>query len=223
MVMDQINFHLLYLKQDKILKVINQSQTGFYLTGGTCLNRFYLEKRYSEDLDFFTSDNQLYREDIQSVIQTLKNSHILFSVIADTRDFTRILVDTDLKLDFVNDRVYRYGHTLKTKEGYLIDNLVNILSNKISAVLGRDEPKDVFDLYLGARIEAFKWKDILDAASEKAVFDLEILEYRLRSFPITLLDNLNITDPEFLQNLKQEIHIMIDDITAERINSLYRH
>jgi hypothetical protein len=51
---------------------------------------------------------------------------------------------------------------------------------------------------------------------------LESLEYRLWSFPINLLDNLNITDPEFLENLKRDLHSMIDDIAAERTNSLCR-
>jgi predicted nucleotidyltransferase component of viral defense system len=222
MVLDQIDFRSLYFKQDIILKTINQCETSFYLTGGTCLNRFYLEKRYSEDLDFFTNDNQLYREDIQRIIRALKNDNIHFSMIVDTRDFVRILAENDLKVDLVNDRIYRYGKSLKTNEGYSVDNLWNILSNKITAILGRDEPKDVFDLYIGARLEPFPWKEILYAASQKAVFDLESLEYRLRSFPINLLDNLNITDPEFLENLKRDLHSMIDDIAAERTNSLCR-
>ena len=35
------------------LALIFAQDTEFYLTGGTCLNRFYYEKRLSDDLDFF--------------------------------------------------------------------------------------------------------------------------------------------------------------------------
>lgn len=41
--------------QDEILGLVFAENTEFYLTGGTCLNRFYFEKRYSDDLDFFTN------------------------------------------------------------------------------------------------------------------------------------------------------------------------
>lgn len=42
----------------KTLAAIGQTTLAdsFYLTGGTALSAFYLEHRYSVDLDFFTSD-----------------------------------------------------------------------------------------------------------------------------------------------------------------------
>ncbi len=44
--------------QRQTLAAIGQSQLGpgFYLTGGTALAAFYLQHRYSVDLDFFTAD-----------------------------------------------------------------------------------------------------------------------------------------------------------------------
>ena len=53
-----------YLLQDKILQVVFEktSEHNFYLTGGTALNRFYYPARYSEDLDFFTNENALFRK-----------------------------------------------------------------------------------------------------------------------------------------------------------------
>lgn len=42
--------------QEEIIKQISQTalKDSFFLTGGTALSIFYLEHRYSEDLDFFT-------------------------------------------------------------------------------------------------------------------------------------------------------------------------
>ena len=53
-----------------------------------------------------------------------------------------------LQVDFVNDVEYRHKDVVLTTKGYLIDNVENILSNKITAVIGRDNPKDIFDIYL---------------------------------------------------------------------------
>ncbi len=39
-------FDVLYPFQDRVIKVINQADTGFYLTGGTAAPRGYLEHRF---------------------------------------------------------------------------------------------------------------------------------------------------------------------------------
>ncbi|MBW2708388.1 MAG: nucleotidyl transferase AbiEii/AbiGii toxin family protein, partial [Deltaproteobacteria bacterium] len=45
----------LYPFQDWVLKLIMNVDDTFYLTGGTALGRYYLEHRYSEDLDLFVN------------------------------------------------------------------------------------------------------------------------------------------------------------------------
>ncbi len=52
--MGSIDYKKLYSLQDHVLETIFLYESEFYLIGGTCLNRFYHEKRYSDDLDFFT-------------------------------------------------------------------------------------------------------------------------------------------------------------------------
>ncbi|MFA5806633.1 MAG: nucleotidyl transferase AbiEii/AbiGii toxin family protein [Melioribacteraceae bacterium] len=56
---EEIEFYenRLYPLQDAVLGLLDQER--FYLTGGTCLSRFYFNHRYSEDLDFFC-DGTLY-------------------------------------------------------------------------------------------------------------------------------------------------------------------
>lgn len=46
-------FEDIYKIQDKILNIVFSFENNFYLTGGTALNRFYFNYRFSEDLDFF--------------------------------------------------------------------------------------------------------------------------------------------------------------------------
>ena len=39
--MDKVEYEELYALQDKVLAGIFAKETTFYLTGGTCLHRFY--------------------------------------------------------------------------------------------------------------------------------------------------------------------------------------
>jgi len=52
----------LYPFQDKILKLVEQLDLEFYLTGGTALGRCYLNHRYSDDLDFFVNRHKGFKK-----------------------------------------------------------------------------------------------------------------------------------------------------------------
>ena len=114
-------------------------------------------------------------------------------------------------MDFVNDRVKRFGD-LKYHDGYRLDNLLNILSNKITAVIGRDNPKDIFDICLINQNIEIQWNEILAQAKEKLHFQKEDLLYRLETFPPTLLSKLNTLDEHFLNNIKKSLAGIIVDI-----------
>ncbi|MBN2532336.1 MAG: nucleotidyltransferase [Spirochaetales bacterium] len=99
-----VKYQKLYAKQDTILTLLSKLNTGFYLTGGTCLHRFYLHKRYLDDLDFFCNDTDLFRDYAHELIEKLKEHDYYTETLMDTRDFIRITFD-ELKIDLVNDRV----------------------------------------------------------------------------------------------------------------------
>ncbi len=187
--------------------------TGFYLTGGTCLNRFYLERRYSDDLDLFTSDNNLFREDSRLLRETLSKAVVGFDTVVDTRDFIRLMVDGVLKVDLVNDRVYRVGKSAQMGT-ILVDNISNIGANKICAVLGRDDPKDIFDLYTIFSLPEVSWPDIMAAAARKCVFDREELRFRLKSFPMPMIGMLPLADPVFAEEFQRDYPTMLSCLLA---------
>jgi len=58
--MGSIDYIKLYELQDRVLKIVFETEHEFYLTGGTCLHRFYVDKRYSDNLDFFTNQSLRY-------------------------------------------------------------------------------------------------------------------------------------------------------------------
>jgi predicted nucleotidyltransferase component of viral defense system len=61
----------LYRLQDALLSVVFAEDVGLYLTGGTCLHRFYFDARYSDDLDLFTSHSATFRDEVRMILDRL--------------------------------------------------------------------------------------------------------------------------------------------------------
>ncbi len=71
---EQFYSRALYPIQDEVLQIINQVETGFYLTGGTAASRGYLHHRYSDDLGFFVNDEPDFALWVERIIQALQAS-----------------------------------------------------------------------------------------------------------------------------------------------------
>lgn len=205
--MEYLDYKKLYEFQDMVLRLVYETEKEFYLTGGTCLSRFYFEKRYSDDLDFFAQSSNRFHFAVKNILYQLKN---IFSVVTevDSKDFIRLKINTILQLDFVNETLPHFKDIIITEENFIIDNLDNILSNKLCAVIGRDNPKDVFDIFLIYKMHTFSWQEVLKAAHKKAYFSDDDLIIRLKTFPRNLLKNIKLLDEDFLDDF-DEIYIKI--------------
>lgn len=213
-----INYKQLYTLQDEVLAIVSALDNSFYLTGGTALHRFYYNARYSNDLDFFTSSDDLFGESVNEILDGLEGKYTLNHSVR-VRDFHRILVNNSLQLDFVNDRVHRHGKS-NIIGGIRVDNKVNILTNKVTAIISRDESKDVFDLFYLARHEEFSWNDILRIANKKSIVEKEILINRLNSFPLQWLENIKMIEQfKINQDMLEQI---CNDILLSKNNSFYK-
>jgi predicted nucleotidyltransferase component of viral defense system len=209
--MGSIDYKKLYSLQDKVLDIVFDAEDEFYLTGGTALSRFYYAKRYSDDLDFFTNDSQRYSYAVKNIISSLsKNFKIDYEI--NSRDFIRLKIDSILQVDFVNDRVVRYKEPLILDNGYKIDNIENILSNKLTAIIGRDNPKDIFDIYLIDKYNSIDFEEIIKIAQDKMHFSKDDLLIRLKSFPIDLLKGVKLIDKDFLNDFSKNYKQIIKKI-----------
>ena len=54
-----------FMDMDKVLALIRQADTTFYLTGGTALGRHYLHHRHSDDLDLFVNAAGDFRDQVK--------------------------------------------------------------------------------------------------------------------------------------------------------------
>jgi len=217
--MDSINYNQLYKLQDKVLDLIFSTEQTFYLTGGTALSRFYIAKRYSDDLDFFIHNSREFVRSLRNIKYELDREFHL-DIEVDSKDFVRLRVDKILQVDFVNDGVMRYKEPKYLENGYIIDNYENILANKITAVIGRDNPKDIFDIFLIYKNFACDWKSILEVAHKKAGFSDDDLIIRLKTFPPALLKSIKLIDTTFLDNFKEEYNILIKKIESVMMQNI---
>jgi hypothetical protein len=143
------------------------------------------------------------------------------SVFAD--DYTRFFITEDelfLKIEFVNDVSYYPGEPINYKFGK-IDTPINILSNKLTALIGRDEPKDIFDIIHLSLNFSFNWLNIFEYAKQKAVINELDVEQRLVSFPVEWLESVNwLNKPVNIDKTRKILNQIADDFLLGKTNSL---
>ena len=130
--------------------VREQLHKQFYFTGGTALAEVYFHHRRSFDLDFFTSDHFDY-EHLIALMARFAREERLKEPQTERKYDRRLFFFTNgqtLKVEFV-----RFEHPqlderrLWNAYGILVDSLNDMAANKTLALLDRQEPKDVVDLY----------------------------------------------------------------------------
>ncbi len=187
----------LYPLQDRVLDLIGQTQSDFYLTGGTLLSRFVLHHRYSDDLDFFVNADPDFVEKVTLAMAPVlkKFSHVELS--SQQAAYVRYFVneeDLKLKIEFINDVKYRSGQPLRSNEGFYADTWENVLSNKVTA-LSRNAAKDFIDILFLSFKYSFNWEVIMDEAKQKDAWinEIEVSE-RLIGFDLSQLKDVSFPD-----------------------------
>lgn len=208
----------LYPLQDNVLKLVDELQTPFYLTGGTALSRCYFNHRYSDDLDFFVNKNPNFIKFSEQILFNIMKKFEA-EIIIKSDSYVSIRANKILKIDLVNDVQYRYGELEKKKIFSKVDNVKNILSNKLSALISRNEAKDVVDIWIIAKNNKINWKDIFLSANSKAVgiFPPDIAR-RLIEFPIELLERIKWAENKkpAINNFQTDLNLICDSLLATK-------
>jgi hypothetical protein len=144
-------FEKLYPLQDQALKVLSGLDTGFYLTGGTAASRGYLQHRLSDDLDLFVNDDRRFLLWADRSIHALAGQPgSTVEVLMREERFVRLNLVRDavqLKIEMVNDVPAHVGEILAHPILGRLDSAENILANKVTALIDREEPKDLADIW----------------------------------------------------------------------------
>jgi len=173
-------FDRLYPCQNRVLAIVAGVDTGFYLTGGTAASRAYLQHRFSDDLDLFVNDDVLFPLRCARVIEALAEQAALQTeVVQRDERFVRLVVTQNevmLRVEMINDVPAHVGTIRQHPVLGRVDSPENILANKLSALVDREEPKDLADVWgfccrLGLSVE----RAITDAQSKAAgIFPVDV-------------------------------------------------
>jgi len=220
------DYKSLYLLQDKVLEMLRGHFGQFYLTGGTALGRYYLDHRFSDDLDFFVNRSPEFKKEVNRIYKYLITLlPVDTKATVDTEEFVRIWIGDDvrMKLEFVNDTSETWGQVLFSDDVPL-DNPANILANKIGAMLSRDEAKDVFDIVSLSENYSFNWKTVYDQATRKQLMNEEEVLMRFTTFPVEWLSTQRwLKTPVDMSAFKEKLECICDDFLLAKENSLGRN
>lgn len=171
-----MKIQVLTKSQKKLLKEISlfpAMKNDFFLTGGTALSAFYLQHRYSEDLDFFTPVPLAVKRVIPVINQLVEKLKAKIEIHRSFETFVEMTVtfeeDEKVEIHLAEDTPYRLQPTVYNPfYGIYIDNIIDISSNKFSALFERHEMKDFVDIYFIDK-EIMKFEEIYLLAKEKHV------------------------------------------------------
>ena len=181
----------------------------------------FVQKRLQTLVPVSENDFQKHILFIKNEIQKEYKTDISKTIVTD--EFARFFIEDNeilMKVEFVNDVAYRAGVPLKSNQGN-IDTVTNILANKLTAVVGRDEPKNVFDIVTIAAHFSFNWKEIFNHSKEKALLNEIDIEQRLFAFPVSSISAVDwLIKPVETGFFKQQLQKIADDFMLGKENSL---
>jgi len=168
--------------QVKVLQLFKTSILAkkFYLSGGTALAQFYLQHRFSEDLDFFTQE-ELDLDELKKFINLIQKETQIID-IKFQRGFglyTFFLKDKKqvYKIDFGQ---YPFGpiEKLKNFSGLLVESMYDIAVNKTHTIAFRPRLRDFIDLYFILQKESeWTFQELLNRSFEK--FEMKVDQLQL--------------------------------------------
>lgn len=220
------NFYIekLYPLQNAFLKFFEPRNAGrFYLTGGTALSRCYYQHRFSDDLDFFsTSQLPDFRDIVKEIMDSARLMDFEIDVETQTDHFLRIYVkqnDVALKVDFVNEAVFRWGKLVPSDIFSSVDNEINILANKITCV-SRQEVKDMADIWIIAKHVLFSWREVMDIANKKSPIDPVDVSRIIKSLPLGEISKVIWALDVNMKDVHENLQIVARDILLGQKNTL---
>lgn len=135
--------------QREVLRAFFEREAGFFLTGGAALAGFHLGHRQTDDLDLFTLDDDAFERGPFVVEDAARALHAATTTRQQAPGFRRLVLTRDqhaVVVDLVRERVHQVAPEKLEIDGIRVDPPVEILANKLAAVAGRAEIRDVVDL-----------------------------------------------------------------------------
>lgn len=202
--------------QWEFLSCFFQGAPPFFLTGGTALSAYYLQHRYSEDLDLFTLDGAAFDRVSLYVADTAAKLHAevvslqtapLFHRYRITREADSVIVD------LVKEVVPQVSQEKNRFDGIVVDTLADITANKVCTVISRIEIKDYIDLYFLGRA-GYPLENYIalaqqkDAGVSQATLAFVLSEVRLLKVPDFMIATVSLVElQEYFHSLARKLAV----------------
>jgi hypothetical protein len=237
------NMDLGQTEKDYLLELIlfilsKETKNNLVFKGGTCLYKFYKLNRFSEDLDFSAIGELNYNSLINSLTAKLSDFGIIAEIKSKKEPFNSILatfhiqgplydgnsrslasvrLDINLKSEVLIPPKFEIFHSLYRDIPFfsvLCMDKEEILAEKIRAIIVRDKPRDIYDLWFllkqGTKFNSelvekkmkyykleFNQKEFISRLSEKE----EVWEEELKKFIFGELPNFKETEKEIIREI----------------------
>lgn len=172
--------------QRELLAALIPHAPGFFLTGRAVLAGWILGHRRTDDLDLFTEDDAAMAEADRSLRAAAAEVGADVEATRSHPDFRRYVVrrgSDGVVVDFVRERVPAlYPRVIR--DGIPMDSVDEIVVNKLCALVGRVEVRDVIDLWHLDR-SGYRADDYVDQAAKKdGGVTPATVAYALAEFPV---------------------------------------
>jgi hypothetical protein len=134
--------------QREVVDAFFQRERGYVLTGGAALAGFHLGHRTTDDLDLFTRDDEAFERGKFVVADIATAIGGTIEVRQDAPGFKRLVLrrrDEGLVIDLVRDPAASTSPPVEFGQ-IVVDSLAEIMANKLTAIVGRAEERDLIDV-----------------------------------------------------------------------------
>jgi predicted nucleotidyltransferase component of viral defense system len=197
--------------QASLARLLSKNRTfDSYLAGGAAILIEPNTTRFSRDLDYFHDSEARVAEAFTADRRLLESEGYSIDVDLSQPGFVRAIVRKGgdaTKVEWARDSAWRFMPTMRDERVGFVLHPVDLAVNKILALAGRDEPRDVLDvLHLHRRVLVLGALCWAACGKDPGFTPLSILELLRRRGRVREedLSRLDLVVPIDLQALKQE-------------------
>lgn len=207
--------------QWRILAALAELDPPFTLTGGGALAGVHLGHRTTRDLDLFWRNRAELGELSAEVRRLLTQAGLQVALLETGSTFSRLRAADADGNSCVIDLVAEPGGVFLAPEqvslGHLVlsvDSRRQILANKLCALLGRSELRDLLDTKALLETGEDLNQGLADAANQDGGFSPLTLAWVLRSFPLRALARAGGSNEETTSSLERFKESLLERLLA---------
>ncbi len=221
--------------QASLARLLSENRTfDSYLAGGAAILIEPNTTRFSRDLDYFHDSEARVAEAFADDRRSLETSGYSIHVDLNQPGYIRAIVRKGVdatKVEWARDSAWRFMPTVRDDRVGFVLHPVDLAVNKVLALAGRDEPRDVLDaLHLHGRVLGLGALCWAACGKDPGFTPLSLLELLRRRGRIRAEDlaRLDLAEPVDLQLVKRAWLEALDSVEpfvasrpAEEIGCLY--